>query len=147
MRSRWTPCSKGKVNEKRKSCGYEWRALINSRTSQGAGCPECAEGGGYKQSLPGWFYLMERPGEQQFGISNYIESRLKQHEKNGWILIEVVGPFDGDIVWEAEAKLKKWLRAEIGLIDGSSENWRTASMEVNSLAALKMRSGVVTNIF
>ena len=90
---------------------------------------------------------MARPGEQQFGISNFIDTRIRQHEKNGWTKLEVVGPFEGELVWQTEADLKKWLRKEIGLISGSSENWRTTSMEVKSLAELKKISGVETSIF
>lgn len=149
----WDPqkVASGSSNEIRswkcKACGFKWKTTVNSRTGQGAGCPECAEGGGYKTSLQGWFYLMARPGEQQFGISNFIDTRIRQHEKNGWTKLEVVGPFEGELVWQTEADLKKWLRKEIGLISGSSENWRTTSMEVKSLAELKKISGVETSIF
>jgi hypothetical protein len=46
-----------------------------------------------------------------------------------------------------EKKLKKWLRKEVGLVPGAQENWFTARMEVQSLAELKARSGVETDLF
>jgi len=41
----------------------------------------------------------------------------------------------------------KWLKKEIGLIKGTTENWATTSMEVQSLAELKARSGIETDLF
>jgi hypothetical protein len=59
----------------------------------------------------------------------------------------VVGPFPGEQVVELERKLKKWLRREVGLVPGTHENWYTARMEVRSLAELKAKSGVETDLF
>jgi len=59
----------------------------------------------------------------------------------------VVGPFPGNEVLALEKKLKKWLRKEVGLVPGTHENWFTASLEVQSLAELKARSGVKTDLF
>ena len=72
---------------------------------------------------------------------------MADHKSNGWILIEHVGPFDGKEVQETESSPKKWLKTKIGLIDGSTENWLTSSMEVGSLAELKEISGIQTDIF
>jgi hypothetical protein len=94
-----------------------------------------------------WFYFLERPGEQQLGITNYREVRLRFHAKFGWQELEVVGPFPGDEVLALEKKLKQWLRKEVGLVPGTHENWFTASLEVQSLAELKARSGVETELF
>ncbi len=128
-------------------CGLEWNVQPGSRTSgKFTGCPSCSKSG-YDLSKPGYFYLMQRPGEQQFGITTNFTKRMADHKSNGWTLIEHVGPFDGKEVQETESKFKKWLRNKIGLIDGSTENWLTSSMEVGSLAELKEISGIQTDIF
>jgi hypothetical protein len=127
--------------------GHKWKAPIYSRTSiQGNGCPDCAEFG-FKPSLPAWFYLMRRPGEQQLGITNKKEVRLYIHSLNAWQLIEVIGPCPGDQILAIEKKFKKWLRKEVGLIPGTHENWFTAKLEVQSLAELKAKSGIETDLF
>jgi len=59
----------------------------------------------------------------------------------------LVGPYPGDQVLTLEKKLKRWLRREVGLVPGTRENWFTARMEVQSLAELKARSGVETDLF
>ena len=43
--------------------------------------------------------------------------------------------------------LRNGSEMRIGLIDGSTENWLTSSMEVGSLAELKEISGIQTDIF
>ena len=129
------------------SCSHEWETTPNSRAGQEAGCPECSEGGGYKTSLPGWFYLLERPGEQQLGITNFKEDRLKTHANNGWEKVEVVGPAEGSLVLETEKRFKHWLRTKVGLVPGTHENWFSAKLEVRSLAELKAKSDVETELF
>jgi len=64
-----------------------------------------------------------------------------------WDELELVGPYPGDQVLTLEKKLKRWLRREVGLVPGTRENWFTARMEVQSLAELKARSGVETDLF
>ena len=125
---------------------HTWSATINNRTSQGTGCPICADSG-FNPGKDAWFYLMQRPGEQQLGITNNIVQRIKQHEKHGWTLLEHTEPSPGRMVQKTEALLKKWLKKEIGLIKGTTENWSTTSMEVQTLAELKARSGIVTELF
>ena len=125
---------------------HEWDAVVASR-STGTGCPICAEYG-FNPDKNAWFYLMERPGEQQLGISNVIIDRLRTHELNGWNLIEhTTEPALGQKVLDTEKAFKKWLKDEIGLMDGTTENWSTTKMEVQSLAELKARSGIETDLF
>jgi Zn ribbon nucleic-acid-binding protein len=124
---------------------HEWEASINSRTSLDSGCPSCAQVG-YDPNQDGWFYLMQRPGEQQIGITNDLTRRIKQHEKNGWTLIDWRGPSSGRDVQKLESRLKKWLRADIGLVEGTHENWTTVAMEVVSLADLGARSGIAIEL-
>ena len=127
--------------------GHTWMARVSQRTPpQSNGCPTCSPSG-FKPGQPAWFYLLQRPGEQQIGVTNEPEVRLVNHSKNGWFKVELVGPFPGDQVLALEKKLKKWLRKEVGLVPGAQENWFTARMEVQSLAELKARSGVETDLF
>ena len=90
---------------------------------------------------------MQRPGEQQIGITNVLPDRLRKHERNGWSLLEHTQPASGQKVLDTETSFKKWLKKEIGLIKGTTENWSTTSMEVHSLAELKARSGIETDLF
>ena len=90
---------------------------------------------------------MHRPGEQQIGITNDYERRIRTHEKHGWILLDVRGPSDGEKVLETEKDLKKWLKENIGVIDQTTENWPTTRLEVQSLMELKKISGIKTKIF
>jgi len=129
------------------SLGHIYSATAGSRTNIGSGCPVCAEYG-FNPSKDAWFYLMQRPGEQQFGITNELDVRMKTHERNGWNLIEHTSvPAKGQKVLDTEKAFKQWLKKEIGLVKGTTENWSTTSMEVQSLAELKARSGIETDLF
>ena len=90
---------------------------------------------------------MQRSGEQQLGITNELDVRRKTHERNGWTLLEHTGPASGQKVLDIENAFKKWLKNEIGLMKGTTENWSTTSMEVQSLAELKAKSGIETDLF
>jgi len=147
----WDPTSlTAGSNLKRKwkcSFGHIWDAVITSRTVTGSGCPECAQFG-FNPGKDAWFYLMQRPGEQQFGITNNLPRRMTVHENNGWNLIEhTTEPALGQKVLDIETAFKKWLKKEIGLMEGTTENWSTTKMEVHSLAELKARSGIETDLF
>ena len=127
--------------------GHKWKAVVSDRTPPSSnGCPDCAETG-FKPSLPAWFYLLQRPGEQQLGVTNYLDNRLRYHAKRGWSEVEVVGPCPGEAVLTTEKSFKRWLRTAVGLVPGTHENWFTAKLEVQSLAELKAKSGVETELF
>ena len=103
--------------------GHTWTALVSTRTGQhGSGCPTCATYG-YDPTRPGWLYLMERPGEQQIGITNVPEQRLRFHETRRWELLDIVGPASGVRIQRVERELKAWLRPNFGRIPGTHENW------------------------
>jgi len=125
--------------------GHIYPCTVSNRTL-GRGCPVCAEYG-FNPEKDAWFYLMERPGEQQLGITNELDVRIKAHERNGWVLLGHAGPASGQKILDTENAFKKWLKKEIGLIKGTTENWSTVSMEVQSLAELKARSGIETDLF
>ncbi len=85
--------------------------------------------------------------EQQLGITNFINDRLKVNSSEGWISLEKIGPHSGQEVLDTETFLRQWLKKEIGLVPDRRENWYTSKMEVHSLAELKERSGIETSIF
>ena len=148
--SGWDPSTivAGSNQKKTWQCkaGHKWNAVVISRVS-GSGCPRCAEYG-FNPEKNAWFYLMERPGEQQLGITNNLDVRLRTHERNGWTLLDSTSePASGQLVLETETAFKKWLKKEIGVIEGTTENWSTTTMEVQSLAELKARSGIGTDLF
>ena len=90
---------------------------------------------------------MKRKDEQQIGITNYLEQRIKFHKASGWKKIESVGPFTGKQVLNTETQIKRWLKLEIGLIKGTTENWSMKNLKVQSLSALKNKSKINTDIF
>ena len=53
----------------------------------------------------------------------------------------------GKTILDTEEAFKKWLKKEIGVMDGTTENWSTTKMEVQSLAELKARSGIEADLF
>ena len=124
---------------------HEWEAVVASR-AEGNSCPFCSITG-FKTDKDAWFYLMQRPGEQQLGITNVLSDRLRTHESNGWTLLEHTEPASGQKVFDTEKAFKQWLKKEVGLVKGTTENWSTTSMEVQSLAELKARSGIETDLF
>ena len=146
----WDPTTVIAGSNKKKSwicnLGHTWDAAISSRTSNKTGCPICAEYG-FNPGKKAWLYLMQKPGEQQIGITNDLKIRLKTHERNGWVLLENTEPAQGKKVQATEVALKKWLRKNIGVMEGTTENWATTSMEVLSLKELKARSGIETDLF
>ena len=118
-----------------------WEATVNSRT-QGRGCPICADYG-YKRDENGYLYLMERVGEQQIGITNEPEIRIKTHERDGWELIELAGPFSGELALSREGELKEWLKGSIGTLEGTTENWDINRLQVKSLEELYAHAGLL----
>lgn len=126
--------------------GHKWNALVSGRCAKGTGCPECADYG-FNKGKPSWFYLMERPGEQQLGITHDIKERMTHHRHNGWSEIEIIGPYPGEVVLDLETRLKRWLASDIGVVEGTRENWSTKDLEVHSLKELKKYSGIETELF
>lgn len=81
----------------------------------------------------------------QIGISNYPEDRLMVHKRNGWELIEVRGPLQGDVAYSWEQSMMKMLRAKganlgdttiNGKFEGFTEAWSKATFEVKSIQEL-----------
>ena len=124
--------------------GHEWSAPPYNRKI-GVGCPSCAKTG-YSPSENGYIYLLSKFNEQlqQFGISNFPEDRLRVHKKNGWQVLDVLGPADGVWVAETEAALKEFFRKKGILLardgtnrfDGYTETWDSQHVRYDSIQAL-----------
>jgi hypothetical protein len=121
--------------------GHEWPTQPYNR-KKGVGCATCAKTG-YGSGEPGYLYLLakEEQGLQQFGISNFPNTRVSQHKRSGWEVIDVVGPADGRWIRETETALKAFFRAK-GLLlprdyrdkfDGYSESWNSTVLSFSSV--------------
>lgn len=149
----WDPTKKSKgQNQKvlwRCREGHVYQSTINSRTggevNKGSGCPFCADYG-FNPSRKSWFYLMERPGELQIGITNDIHTRTKRHEREGWKMLDARGPLPGRKLLDFETELKRWLKQKVGVIEGKKENWESSKLCVHTLSELKNISGINTDI-
>jgi predicted GIY-YIG superfamily endonuclease len=117
-----------------RDCGTTWTTTGSARVG-GSGCPSCSASG-YDVSKPAHLYLMSRPGEQQFGITGDMKTRIATHRRSGWSLIDSLGPIEGGVALRLESELKQWLQAKVGPIEGKRENWRTSSLTVESLKHL-----------
>jgi Zn finger protein HypA/HybF involved in hydrogenase expression len=125
--------------------GHVWTSTVNNR-SRGQGCPSCSQSG-FDPNLPGWLYFIDNDELQMFqiGISNFPESRLGQHSKRGWEVIEVRGPMEGHLAQELETAILHAIerrgailghKAQIDKFDGYSEAWTKKSLSVSSLKQL-----------
>lgn len=126
------------------SQGHSWKAEPRRRVA-GQGCPTCGKKG-FSQAEDGYLYLlMSFDGEmQQFGISNEVGTRLETHKRNGWEVLDVVGPADGVWIRETETALKSYFR-NLGLLfprdhqekfDGYTETWNSTEKKYSTLASL-----------
>ena len=109
-------------------CSHVFVSSVQYRTMSypPSGCIKCS-GGGYDKDFPGYFYYMKRNSECQIGITNVPfgnKGRLKTHERNGWKLVELIGPFDGKIIAKIEQQTKSMIKRNFGNIEGTTENWQ-----------------------
>ena len=107
-----------------------------SNLRKGARCGLCCPGG-YKTDKPGWLYFMERPGEMQIGITNDPDDRLRRHAREGWELVDMDGPHDGTATLRRESAIKKHLRENSLLIEGTRENWLSSMWSPSSITAIE----------
>ena len=87
-------------------------------------------------------YLMEREYDQQIGITNVPKTRISTHKREGWALVELIGPADGAKVKKLEATIKQWLKTNNLRIEGTHENWRKDDLRVESLEQIALKAGV-----
>ena len=122
--------------------GHRWRATVASRTA-GAGCPSCAVTG-YDPNKPGYLYLLEHLDWElmQIGISNVVAQRVADHEKRGWVAVDVRGPMDGWLAKQWESSILTFLRGRgVALpkgrkFSGRTESWYAGAHPVRSVYEL-----------
>jgi hypothetical protein len=125
--------------------GHRWASVIATR-AKGVGCPSCAKFG-YDPNLNGFLYFLIQPQWElfQIGITNFPDSRLISHKRNGFDLLELRGPLDGHTAKEIESSLLRYLKSQkadlspehiAGKFDGYSESWTIDSFQVNNLKEL-----------
>jgi len=121
--------------------GHRWSTMVNSRTA-GRGCPTCSLSG-FDPNKLGWLYFIDHDAIQMFqvGISNIPSTRLAQHSKRGWEVIEVRGPMEGHLAQQLETAILHAIerrgavlghKAQIEKFDGYSEAWTKDSLAVTS---------------
>ena len=126
--------------------GHTWCARVAGRQYGAIGCPGCAAYG-FSPSKEGWLYLLFHPfwEMQQIGISNVPESRVSQHARLGWQVMEIRGPMDGFLVRALEQEALKALYrrgAKLGVpsptggFDGHTESWPTQSLKLDNFRQL-----------
>ncbi len=91
---------------------------------------------GYKTREPGYIYLMERHAEQQVGITNEPEVRLKHHQGQRWVLLDIMGPMPGQDALDLENAVKKLIGDRHIVLPRTRENWCTADLHVATLGEL-----------
>jgi len=137
-------------------CGHTDPRSPGFRLKNGYGpkskCTGCRPNpSGFNKSMPGFFYLLRRPGQIQFGISNRIEKRLANHRKNGWELIEAVGSIFGNQILDLERLVKEFLnfkgiprgkKAFREKFDGWTESFQTVDLDCSSIVDLLTKLGI-----
>jgi len=125
--------------------GHIWKAAISNRIN-GTGCPSCAKYG-YDPNGDGYLYLFEDldRGMFQVGITNSPKSRFARHQRNGWNLIQTIGPMDGLLCRNWERSILEYLEdngarmiknENVEAFDGYTEAWYKSSFNVTSLIEL-----------
>ena len=123
--------------------GHEWETTIAARST--SGCPTCAPYG-YDPGSAGFLYLLSWPEEGllKIGITNYLDQRLSQHEKTGFVMRDTLGPMAGTQARAYERQVLSYLdglgvrRApkRLGKFNGYTETWLEADFSVEGLAEL-----------
>lgn len=158
LAAQWHPTKNGKLTPQQVTIssgrkvwwlcdeGHEWRTGVNGRQHGRIGCPSCASYG-FTPSKEGWIYFLHHPiwEMQQIGISNVPESRVSQHKRAGWQIIEIRGPMDGQLTQNLEqnalAALAKrganlGARSYAGKFDGYTEAWSMHTLKLKSMKQL-----------
>jgi hypothetical protein len=124
--------------------GHEWKTAPNER-SRGRGCPRCAASG-YDATSAGYLYLLQKEhlDLQQFGVTNYPDDRLATHRRNGWEVLDIIGPADGYWIVETETALGRFFKSKSLLLprdypdkfDGYSESWYSDELSFSTCAEM-----------
>ena len=134
-------------------CGEEWQATVDNVVG-GTGCSgKCMAGkSGYKKTMTGFFYFLEKPGMLQIGITNNPSRRVHDtHARNGWRLVDMLENADGRVIRQLESAVKNRLaalsidtgrRAFRKKFDGWSESWFQHDLYATSICDLLGKLGV-----
>jgi Zn finger protein HypA/HybF involved in hydrogenase expression/predicted GIY-YIG superfamily endonuclease len=125
--------------------GHKWETAGSVRTS-GSNCPSCATSG-FNPNQNAFVYFLIQPIWElyQIGITNDFKERFKRHKKNGFELLELRGPMDGQTAQELETAILRFLKSQkadlspeqvAGKFDGFTESWTIDSYKVNNLKEL-----------
>ena len=97
--------------------GHEWQQGVQVR-SRGVGCPECAQIG-FNSTRPGTLYFLknEELAARKIGITGNETSsdRLTNFSKAGWVVVHTESSENGRVVLDAETRILRWLRKDLGL--------------------------------
>ncbi len=145
----WDPSKVASASKSKKSwkCieGHVWESTPRGRVYSDSGCPSCAASG-YDPNKDGYLYFLEHAewNMLQIGITNDPKSRIRNHEKIGWIAKEVRGPMEGYLARDWEKGILDYLLSngaelgnpQLGKFSGYTEAWTKASLPVSRLRDL-----------
>ena len=96
-------------------CGNIVYPLYNTIQNRGGGCSTCADYG-LTYNAPAYFYIMQHDEYQsiKIGISNNeaTPNRVRSHEIEGWKLFKIFNFDTGQIAFDIENRILKWIRTE-----------------------------------
>ncbi len=90
-------------------------------------------------------------GLLQIGITNVPEIRMGQHGRRGWVLVEIVGPWSGELAYSREQQILRTLADRgvrlgpervAGRFSGYTESWIESEFPMRSLDRLLALVGV-----
>ena len=89
--------------------GHTWDCQPNSVLSHGTNCPHCTKYG-FDSTKSTVFYILDFGKFIKYGITNNLDSRTKNHRRNGEYTILLTKMFeDGKIAQQLEKKIKSTL--------------------------------------
>jgi DNA-directed RNA polymerase subunit RPC12/RpoP len=130
--------------------GHTWNSAVSDRTSGGQGCPGCMKNG-FNKDLDGYLYLLRHDEFKllKIGISNFLEQRIDQHKKNGWSLLDSIGPMSGAVAREDELAILYALDSlgiERGIVhkelNGFTETWKEEDLSAENIDDLRTTIGM-----
>ena len=137
-------------------CGHDYKMSPGYRLKMNIGpsrlCPTCDNRNGFRKGLPAYLYLITRPGQFQFGVTNRPEKRIHfTHKRNGWELIDFKYSLFGEPVLKAELSIKRALKARNiptgkkafrEKFDGWTETFQDCDLRVSSLKELFIKLSI-----
>lgn len=126
------------------NCGNVSKTNINN-WRHGKRCKSCTNILVFDWSLPANVYLLKREAQFKIGINNRKSWRLVNHKRNGWVVLDKIGPVKGEVARGIEKTILDCLDSK-GIargkkifdepFDGYSEVWLAKDFYVDSIADL-----------